>query len=484
MVLCSRCQLSEPMRPCAVEGRKPCLVCQEDIELERTIQELQDKRRILRTRMNASHDPFHFKFPPEITSLIFSLSTRKEDYESDFSTLRKLPTPFLLGSVSRSWRQLARSTPQLWSTISFTLVKQTTNALAPLQFINDWLQLSENLPLTLCIFEGARSNLHWKTCPPVVGALNQHSGRWHNVVFHLDIKYLRHFRGTDSPSNLYDLEIINEEGWDMHDSPPAYFSMISKPSPVHLTIDGLLLSGISISWSNITCITLRQIPAQECVEAFKLTPLLESCTLSDLEDDSDDFWPPQLSPQPIFSHIHLCKLFLSGTQAQTLVGFIDVVEFPSLEELSYKLNYDITKKGLIPLLKRSGNRLKSLTLLVDSDSGMYSMIDIFKMLSRAPPIRSGGIPGLLSGLQSLVIYSHCTISGSVWECIPDIFHWTHRKLLTLKFEAMGSLNIHSSDLDKTSQLVNEGFDIRIFERGQDYLQKIRAERPSLANPPT
>jgi hypothetical protein len=504
------------MRPCLVRGREPCLVCQEDMELERTIQELQEKRRILRTRMNASHDPFNFKFPPEIASLIFSLSLEKDDYEPGRSTLRKLPTPFLLGSISRSWRQLARSTPQLWSTIAFTLVRKKTDALPPLQFINDWLQLSGSLPLTLWIFKDTRTKVGWKTfCPPVVDAINQHSGRWHKVVFHLDIRYLRYFRGTDFPSNLYDLEIINQEGWDMYDSPPAHFSMISRPSPVRLTIDDLLLSGIDVAWSNVTCLTMRRIPARECVKALKLVPLLESCTLSHLDnrpiedDDDDDLWAPLMSPQPIFRYNRLRKLFLTHPEADPLLGFINMVEFPSLEELSYKLTYDIGKKGLILLLKRSGNHLKWLTLLIDDDpkqtlddltallravpnlqnlqcelllessffsSDMYSIVDIVKVLSR--------IPELLFNLQSLVIYSHCTLTDDIWEYIPKIFSQSHRKLLTLKLEATGWVNMFEHDLDTALQLVDEGFDIRIFERGQDYLQKIRAERASLANPPT
>ena len=99
------------MQLCLVEGRKPCSACQEDIELKRMIEGLQEKRRILRTQMNAIHDPFNFKFPPEIASLIFSLSMGDEDYEPHQSTLRKLPTPFILGSVNQRWRQLARSTP-------------------------------------------------------------------------------------------------------------------------------------------------------------------------------------------------------------------------------------------------------------------------------------------------------------------------------------------------------------------------------------
>ena len=89
------------MRPCVLRDGGPCFMCKEDMELEQKILELQDRRRILRTHMNASHDPFHFKFPPEIASLIFYLSMTEQDHEPSVRTLRLLPTPFLLGSVSR-----------------------------------------------------------------------------------------------------------------------------------------------------------------------------------------------------------------------------------------------------------------------------------------------------------------------------------------------------------------------------------------------
>ena len=120
------------------------------MELEQKILELQDTPRILRTHMNASHDPFHFKFPPEIASLIFYLSMTEQDHEPSVHTLRLLPTPFLLGSVSRrpGWRQLAHSAPQLWSTTDGDILTSFMDAmvfpsLEKFEFISeqDWTYL-------------------------------------------------------------------------------------------------------------------------------------------------------------------------------------------------------------------------------------------------------------------------------------------------------------------------------------------------------
>src|SRR5437016_13471804 len=134
MVRCSQCQTSIletnvvdwQMRPCSIQEGEHCFLCKEDMELERKIQVLQERRLNLRLRLNAHHDPFVLKFPPEIASYIFSLSMEARDYEPSVVSLQKLPTPFLLASVCRGWRHLARATPELWSTLSLTLMKPIT----------------------------------------------------------------------------------------------------------------------------------------------------------------------------------------------------------------------------------------------------------------------------------------------------------------------------------------------------------------------
>ena len=255
MVLCSRCHLSEDMQPCLVGGRKPCSMCQEDMELERMIKELQDKCRILRGRMNAIHDPFNFKFPPEIGSLIFSLSIGKEDYKPHISTLCKLPTPFILGSVNQRWHQLARSTPQLWTTLSFTLEKPTKIPL--LQAINDWLQLSGSLPLSIWIFSYSREpRTSPEICEPVIDALNQHSGRWGQVILIIHPHYFGRFSVISPPSNLYDLRLMNCNPLPGSNDVFPTFGMNSKPSPTNLTIQNFRLSAIDIGWGNLTTLAI------------------------------------------------------------------------------------------------------------------------------------------------------------------------------------------------------------------------------------
>ncbi|KIM46670.1 hypothetical protein M413DRAFT_260623 [Hebeloma cylindrosporum] len=102
--------------------------------------------------MNAEFDPFILKLPPEIASHIFLLVVGKQD----ISALRHrgaggLPTPYLCSAVCAGWRQLARSTPNLWSLLTFKFsdfANSTTMEALP-HLITDWLERSGSLPLTL-----------------------------------------------------------------------------------------------------------------------------------------------------------------------------------------------------------------------------------------------------------------------------------------------------------------------------------------------
>jgi hypothetical protein len=87
MVLCTQCQkfaVEARVPDCNILGGGGCLACKEDIQLQRKIQKLQERRRKLRTTMNANHDPFVLKLPPEVASHIFLLSIGERDIKKSF----------------------------------------------------------------------------------------------------------------------------------------------------------------------------------------------------------------------------------------------------------------------------------------------------------------------------------------------------------------------------------------------------------------
>jgi len=478
------------MRPCVIRDGEPCLTCKEDLELEQTIQELQNRRRNLRSQMNVNHDPFILKFSPEIASHIFSLSMEKWDYDPTLAALYGLPTQFLLGTICRGWRQLARSTPQLWSTLSFTLGKPTKlETLPQLRVISDWLQLSASLPLTLWIASDSR--ISRERSDPIINTLNTQSARWSKVFLRLPAPYFGRFRGTSPPGNLRELRIINTSNSSASCSPT--FSMTSRPSPTHLTIQNFPVLAIDFVWANLTFLTVKNGTFNGCMEVIRQTPLLEFCSLQLNSVPTAVFPVPRTSVRLTL----LQNLELSCFPVELLIRFIDALELPSLKEYHFKsVTNNIATDSVVSLLNRSGSCLKKLSLLLD---GRPVLEDLVKLLNAIPsvqtlqlefvsnfcvhfidhllqrlssslPVLAGNKPGFLPQLQSLVIFSQ---GVSMWHCIPQIYSWPHRKLLSLEVDTIPTVLIDDDTLHKILQLIDDGINIRIFSDRQDYLEQFK-----------
>lgn len=484
------------MQPCVKRDGRPCLLCQEDMELGRRFQELQHRRQNLHMRMNASHDPFVLAFPPEISSHILLLSMGDWDYDpyepySDDVLLKKLPTPFLLGTVCRGWRQLARSTPRLWTTLSFTLAKPTKVSL--FEAVRDWLQLSGGLPLTIWITNYYGENrVSPEIYRPVIDALNQHSGRWHKLGLFIPAPDLKHFCGSSSPSILYDLNIINNGCLDIDGLLPT-FRMNFKPSPTNVTIQSIRLSASDIGWGNLTYLFMEDMSFNECIEAIRQAPLLESCIIAKCHSTPSDV----SIPRAIVRHMHLRTLDLDCTQEELFIDLLDSMECPALEKFSYELGMsNAMTDSLVLLLNRSKSRLKELNLNGDGEDDLagedfkrlldaipslrhlyliwytnneFAMDDLLQELSSSAPTLAGGTPGFLPHLQSLTFFSNCRGGRTMWRCIPHIYTWPHRKLLRLKL-SVDEIEIDDNTSDKILQLIAQGVNIRVRAGCEDYFR--------------
>jgi len=141
-VLCSRCggdAAEEQEITCVVSEGNGCSACVERAairdkikQLEEEIIKLKAKYHALGTTMNAIHDPFIHKLPPEIGFHIFHLCLPTLNLEPIFSEpARKAFFRILrLGAVCRKWRQLAWATPNLWEILSIVTSPERMRTLA------------------------------------------------------------------------------------------------------------------------------------------------------------------------------------------------------------------------------------------------------------------------------------------------------------------------------------------------------------------
>jgi hypothetical protein len=456
-----------------------------DAELERNTQGPQDSAGNHQTWLNAQRDPFILKFPPEISSHIFLLST---DTQSD--DLQKLPTPFVLGSVCRGWRLLARSTPELWSNVSFNLAKppRKPEGLSQLQAVSDWLRLSGDVPLTLHVFErwGVDSVSREGYANPVIDILNQHSGRWHKLLLDIPAFFFPRFCGPSPPSRLCDLHVIGD-----HYYPAPPFKMRSRPSPTHLTISYFSTSTFDINWDNLRFLKMTLTAFDGCIEAIQQAPLLEMCSITLC---CVNFLPS--IPEITVRHMRLRTLKLLGFPSELLCGYLDVLELPFLQTYHQQTLYlDNSVDTVISFFNRSRINLKQLAFNVTSSrkedlkklltavpslqdlhlnlwctENAFVIRELFEDLSSSPPVLEDG-PGFLPSLQSLTISDPGIF---IWECIPCLFSSPHRKLLRLEIINTTS-KIEIDTLRQISRLIDEGFNIRIIGRHGDVhdLQQVK-----------
>jgi len=177
-VLCSRCrgadtEAEDQPITCVVSKGGPCSPCKENAAIEHQIKQLEEeiaklkaKQKPLGTAMNAIHDPFIHKFPPEIGSRILHLSLPSLDNGEHQPKAIHRPgsavwaAPLKLGSVCRKWRQLAWATPDLWTTLYIgikpSMIHSTAESLPGL--LHEWLARSGALLLTVYFFQDEPPN--------------------------------------------------------------------------------------------------------------------------------------------------------------------------------------------------------------------------------------------------------------------------------------------------------------------------------------
>jgi hypothetical protein len=372
--LCSRCkEVDVEDRPvfCTVSEGGPCSACEEreairdQIEqMEEEIAKLKAKHHALGGRMNAIHDPFIHKLPPEIGSHIFHLCLPTLDFEDIeiWTEAATLSTRVLkLGAVCRKWRQLAWTTPDLWDTLFLSIPPSTRRSLSESlpDLLREWLSRSGMRPLTIffryhgCskasdsyngLSNASTVKILESTADLVIEVINLHSGRWRNLHLDVGADLPERLCGSIQPNQLFGLELAV----DGERSPTQKFIMKRKPFPTRLILVNISPTSIDIGWGNITRAFLN---ANECLEVLRRAPALEHCLAEPLDEAAVEFG----------ATFHPRLRSLAFTSIGT--NFLEAINVPSLEEWIHNTDSGpLPVTAMVSLLERSGCCLKILNL--------------------------------------------------------------------------------------------------------------------------
>jgi hypothetical protein len=87
-------------------------------ELDALSERLRLKHYDLKRNINQFHSPIVRQLPPDVTSTIFEFCLPNfADHQLSFYTKEDLSIPLSLGAICSYWREIAWSTPSLWSSL-------------------------------------------------------------------------------------------------------------------------------------------------------------------------------------------------------------------------------------------------------------------------------------------------------------------------------------------------------------------------------
>jgi hypothetical protein len=469
----------------------PCAACTEDIELEKEINELEKeinelesrvakiyiRRRALRTTMNENHDPLIHQFPPEIASQIFIQCSPPSACFDKFKKSSPKCSPLYLGAVCQKWRQLAWTTPDLWTSLLIGCRGKYNNDLP--QLVNEWLERSASLPLTIML----KDRTEWLYAhDEVINILNKHSARWHDMHFDLSARHLHRLSGSSERNQLHRLVLCHPLHSGRYDH--SIFGMKSKPSPTDLTLFTVGLLFVNIAWDNLTVALVHDIGVDECIELIRRAPHLETLTLQEIKISSTIFPIPNTR----IIHPSLHSLELSKIGEETLVaGILDSLCLPSLEKWIHDRS-PFPLDNMLSFVECSSSCLKVFRISIDWND-YHQVIQFLSHLSsieflelctgRRPPSEelfsylcaSAESPLYLPHLQSLEFVSEFHFN---WKYLLHIFALSRWQSLKVRVKINRRLRLDDME-DQTArpllELVDKGIDLTIFDkRNIDVLQ--------------
>ncbi|KAF5353494.1 hypothetical protein D9756_008020 [Leucocoprinus leucothites] len=277
--------------------------------------------------------------------------------------------PIVLGLVCRQWREIAYSTPRLWTSIHI-IASPSAHSLHPLdvarrEAIASWLSRSGALPLSISVSASghktlirrcgmARRNPSNNQVQPYLDLIIPYVRRWRSVFFSLAYFDWVHFLNQLSGSQLPMLQSLHIEGDRprRRSSEPVNIdplvkedSILSAPSLRVLSLPTFYSRFLQLraSWEHITGLDLgaRGVMLVDIDKALRWCPNLESCRVSVIASGAGPDETPPLSGffemEPLtLSKLQSLHVVVRSSWNTSTCSFLERLTTPALVHLSYE----------------------------------------------------------------------------------------------------------------------------------------------------
>lgn len=320
------------------------------------------ERRALKTRLEACIYPV-LTLPNEIVSEIFIKALPEEPYRSPPDDASPSPSgpscPLLLGQVCRRWRQIALSTPSLWTALDLSLDDKLTNHKNQLCLLQTWLERSRACPLTISIY--------WDGSSPVgthefIEVLVPHSQRWEHMDFIIPFRDLLLIKG-DMPL-LRELAIgFPDLGSDPAPSSPPVQAFHSAPKLKTVIIPPTFYPDIvPLPWAQITFLSVGAAFPHQLANIMHSLVNVEQLRVQIVAASPEETMA-NIADFPPLAHLHTLDLYGSSDPV-AITQLLENLNLPALAYLNAMEECFEIPGPVQRLLARSGCPLPALRITI------------------------------------------------------------------------------------------------------------------------
>ncbi|KAF8956477.1 hypothetical protein BDZ97DRAFT_188204 [Flammula alnicola] len=517
-----------PYLSCKMSEGQPCPPCMSLLDIEQEIAELVVKRRSIKSLVNQNHDSISHQVPLEVASLIFTFFVPIIDESTRGWGYKKLVyAPLTLGAVCRKWRQIAWSTPYLWTTICINLLTPKSPQLKG-QLVQEWLNRSGDLPLSIYIYHNNDFKPLPKELEPIfrlIDIINQYSHRWYLLDLKLPSSLVSRFgRGSHSSTILQKLHLTFSNTSPL--KPDHHLFSLDNVLPMlqEVVLTDIPLNSVAIDWNNVTFVEARNFHVDECIELLRRAPRIDHCAFWDVGDAQET----ATISETIVVHPTLRSLSFELEDASDVdIIFLGRVSCPSLTSFTYNDHvYSMSTDAIVSFLTRSGCSLHHMNI-GDIDSGTEAYVKLLRTiptlhdldLSPDGDILTNFLPLLVSPipiesknpesecpfLPHLKAFTYSGIFDFSWEQVlalygpeyqsasstqhaatinPENCYWRRLHFLTMKLDTyedwyrplQEDMYIKKDTLLQFMRLQNEGIELTFVREGDTVLDIIQASK--------
>ena len=447
------------------------------------------KRYALKRKINQLYSPIVRHLPPDVTSTIFEFCLPDfTDRQLSPYTKEDISIPLSLGAICSYWRDIAWSTPSLWSSLVVCVTSKRDSHIVT-GIAQEWLTRSGQLPLSINIF----ANTCNTTLTALADIINQHSTRWFNLDLFILPHCYQHFHATDNHAPIlkylrfHSCGIGNLMNLNLQLTCPRLERASLSMFPVGKT---------NIQWDNLTHLTLQSMSIIDSLLILRKTPRLVFLKLSGLHarykgPNIGAFMLTSLRSLQLLSW-NLAEDFLSNLIAPHLkVFYIPIKTFTSMENITFFLRRSACSlrsfsmifsifppyfEGLMELLQ-SMPSLKKLSLsstsFEDTTRENYDPRSILELVAKVLFSQSTSQQGFLPNLKILEYSGKLYLGPGNYVdfySLPPVDNAVLGPFHLLKLDLNPATRIPINMISYLSSLVERGVTVKVISGSENILQ--------------